>query len=223
MKNKKGFTIVELVIVIAVIAILAAVLIPTFSGIIQKANASSAQQQAASAEKIALSMSQTATLPSQTAFVIYNGNTSAYYYEYVNNKLTDADKDSAKSMALENYTTELGSIIVSVDYFLASGQEVITEVKAPSTSSSINDFVAKLVDMSGIANQTFTAPVEDQSTYYTLVRNEEKTGYVLTIENLTTAGDSHSFTSNAIKINIFTSVDLTKDCLVFVPNHTRTN
>ena len=35
--NKKGFTIVELVIVVAVIAILAAVLIPTFSGIIAKA------------------------------------------------------------------------------------------------------------------------------------------------------------------------------------------
>ena len=39
--NKKGFTIVELVVVIAVIAILAAVLIPTFSGIIRKANISS--------------------------------------------------------------------------------------------------------------------------------------------------------------------------------------
>ena len=34
--NKKGFTIVELVIVIAVIAILAAVLIPTFSGLVKK-------------------------------------------------------------------------------------------------------------------------------------------------------------------------------------------
>ena len=38
--NKKGFTIVELVIVIAVIAILAAVLIPTFAGIINKAHES---------------------------------------------------------------------------------------------------------------------------------------------------------------------------------------
>ena len=38
--NKKGFTIVELVIVIAIIAVLAAVLIPTFSGIIKKANLS---------------------------------------------------------------------------------------------------------------------------------------------------------------------------------------
>jgi prepilin-type N-terminal cleavage/methylation domain-containing protein len=38
--NRKGFTIVELVIVIAVIAILATVLIPTFGNIIDKANAS---------------------------------------------------------------------------------------------------------------------------------------------------------------------------------------
>ena len=38
--NKKGFTVVELVIVIAVIAILAGVLIPTFAGLIQKANES---------------------------------------------------------------------------------------------------------------------------------------------------------------------------------------
>ena len=46
MKNssKKGFTIVELVIVIAVIAILAAVLIPTFSGLVKKANLSADKQ-----------------------------------------------------------------------------------------------------------------------------------------------------------------------------------
>ena len=44
--NKKGFTIVELVIVIAVIAILAAVLIPTFSSVVEKANESKAMQEA---------------------------------------------------------------------------------------------------------------------------------------------------------------------------------
>ena len=38
--KKKGFTIVELVIVIAVVAILAAVLIPTFSSLVKKANTS---------------------------------------------------------------------------------------------------------------------------------------------------------------------------------------
>ena len=45
--NRKGFTIVELVIVIAVIAILAAVMIPTFSGIVEKAQESAIQQEAA--------------------------------------------------------------------------------------------------------------------------------------------------------------------------------
>ena len=44
--NKKGFTIVELVIVIAVIAILAGVLIPTFATVVEKANQSNAMQQA---------------------------------------------------------------------------------------------------------------------------------------------------------------------------------
>ena len=44
MKNKKAFTVVELVIVIAIIAILAAVLIPTFASIIKKANISKDQQ-----------------------------------------------------------------------------------------------------------------------------------------------------------------------------------
>ena len=44
--NKKGFTIVELVIVIAVIAILSAVLIPTFGTLISDANRTAAQQEA---------------------------------------------------------------------------------------------------------------------------------------------------------------------------------
>ncbi len=49
--NKKGFTIVELVIVIAVIAILATVMIPTFSGMVTKANESAALQTAVAAAK----------------------------------------------------------------------------------------------------------------------------------------------------------------------------
>ena len=44
--NKKGFTIVELVIVIAVIAILAGVLIPTFANVVGNAKESAALQEA---------------------------------------------------------------------------------------------------------------------------------------------------------------------------------
>lgn len=43
-RSKKGFTITELIIVIVVIAILAAVLIPTFASLINKANMSADEQ-----------------------------------------------------------------------------------------------------------------------------------------------------------------------------------
>lgn len=49
--NKKGFTIVELVIVIAVIAVLAGVMIPTFTGILNTAHESAALQEATAAYK----------------------------------------------------------------------------------------------------------------------------------------------------------------------------
>ena len=52
--KKRGFTIVELLIVIAVISILAAVLIPTFSGIVKKARISAKTQTAQSINKILL-------------------------------------------------------------------------------------------------------------------------------------------------------------------------
>ena len=53
-KSRKGFTIVELVIVIAVIAILAGVLIPTFSGVVTKAQESAELQKVTNAYKESL-------------------------------------------------------------------------------------------------------------------------------------------------------------------------
>ena len=48
-KNKKGFTIVELVIVIAVIGILSAILIPTFANLTTEAQKAARKQQASDA------------------------------------------------------------------------------------------------------------------------------------------------------------------------------
>lgn len=89
--NKKGFTIVELVIVIAVIAILAAVLIPTFSGVVARANQSAAQQLALTAVKSSLLMTNTASLPNGTFILINSSKTSTkdpdYGFKYNGNEL----------------------------------------------------------------------------------------------------------------------------------------
>lgn len=56
LKRQRGFTIVELLIVIVVIAILAAITIVAYNGITSRANAAKAQTNAASAQKVAEAM-----------------------------------------------------------------------------------------------------------------------------------------------------------------------
>lgn len=71
--NKRGFTTVELVIVIAVIAILAAVLIPTFSNLITKANESVALQECKNALTTMLT-EYNGQLPEGDFYFAYNKN-----------------------------------------------------------------------------------------------------------------------------------------------------
>lgn len=101
MKNKKGFTIVELVIVIAVIGILAGVLIPTFGGIINRANESSAVQLARTSLTNVLSGNvQNGTLNS-AEFVINNGS-KTYQFSYANGKLDTEDSADGSVKAGED-------------------------------------------------------------------------------------------------------------------------
>lgn len=105
LKNiRKGFTIVELVIVIAVIAILAGVLIPTFSSVTRNAKKSAAMQQAKNAMEATLALTG-GSYPDGTDFVVTestaNGKVKAdYWFEYQGNKLTEAD--SGKPEAYES-------------------------------------------------------------------------------------------------------------------------
>ena len=98
-KIKKGFTIVELVIVIAVIAILAGVLIPTFSSITKNAKQSAAMQQARNAMEATLALTGGA-YPTGTDFIVDDGKDGKidYWFSYEGNALKDVTKtDDAKA------------------------------------------------------------------------------------------------------------------------------
>lgn len=89
--NKKGFTIVELVIVIAVIAILSAVLIPTFGTLITDANHSAAQQKARNAYTAYIQeYSQNATLLDADLVIEADG----FYFSVTKGQLADVEGDA---------------------------------------------------------------------------------------------------------------------------------
>ncbi|NLB62153.1 MAG: ABC transporter substrate-binding protein [Clostridiales bacterium] len=81
MKAKKAFTIVELIIVIAVIGVLAAILIPAFSNIINKANEKSALSDARNIMTSFVSEKQENSVVDNIVMIIDKAN-SFYVYAY---------------------------------------------------------------------------------------------------------------------------------------------
>ncbi len=103
LNNKKGFTIVELVIVIAVIGILAGVLIPTFSGIQQSAKESAAFQECKNVLSSVLALNGGA-IPANTLFAVDTDIKTAeleYKFYYANQKLGDKQPDDYSPASLK--------------------------------------------------------------------------------------------------------------------------
>ncbi len=120
LRAKKGFTIVELVIVIAVIAILAAVLIPTFTGVVQRANESAALQEANSTYRLFMADAALAEDYDGNA-VVTNGEYTFYVSggEFTSTEPTEwavPAEGTAPKARPDAYTYELGEITIAVDY-----------------------------------------------------------------------------------------------------------
>ena len=107
-KNKKGFTIIELVIVIAVIAILAAVLIPTFTTVVNKSHESNALSRAKAAYTEILA-SNPGGAPSEFsgAGIQVQENSKYYVFAITSGQLaTSATKSDSSSAKASNKTTD---------------------------------------------------------------------------------------------------------------------
>lgn len=120
--NKKGFTIVELVIVIAVIAILAGVLIPTFATVVNRANESAAMQQAKNAYEDYLAGYADSKDLMTDFYIKVDSGKNPYYFQVTNgqfnSKAVDAPTASdAIVVSLENksttFTTDTNGVVTS--------------------------------------------------------------------------------------------------------------
>jgi hypothetical protein len=138
--NKKGFTIVELVVVIAVIAILAAVLIPTFSSITNSARESAALQEAKSGSETVLALT-TGTLPENSAFIVADdeeSDTNDYTFVFAGQKIQNVnalnDFDSVFNNCKRNDVMKSGAatdgyiVYVSVDALKLDDEGQVTDM-----------------------------------------------------------------------------------------------
>lgn len=178
LNNKKGFTIVELVIVIAVIGILAGVLIPTFSNIISKATDSGALQEATSAMKSTLSMSDNGRIADKTQFLKLAGkevNTVTTYsveYAYV----FEGSKIKELKTNAETYSYSSDKPKFKVGSSEVDANSVI--VKSVKESADKNRVIGQLKGILGFtdnvsADNNFN--YDGAGKYYNLKINEEKT------------------------------------------------
>lgn len=124
-KKKRGFTIIELVIVIAVIAILAGVLIPTFSSVIEKANRTARLENARNALTAVLGEDYDI----KEAYIQVD---ASHYYHYENGQLSTDEID----------TTKTGVAAPDVTTFITIYHNATTDPTTPTNGS-----VTKLTDI----------------------------------------------------------------------------
>ncbi len=110
-KAKKGFTIIELVIVIAVIAILAAVLIPTFTSVVDNAKESAALSEAKNAYTEYLSDHMTDDgYPTDNLYI----ESSGYWFEVKDGELNVKPLATAPSASGVALTYDKAKVYVNV-------------------------------------------------------------------------------------------------------------
>lgn len=224
MKNKKGFTIVELVIVIAVIAILAAVLIPTFTTVTANARASAAQSQAKNAQESVLGNTE-GTMPENTLFAISNDNDSRaeYFFVIKDRKLDSAKVESLDGKAYPAGTDNTYNVFVTADRF--SGE--LDATKLASIKTNVDGLLKDVLDYK-YSGKTKESDTTNEGTW-TAVNDAHNNDYVEagagSINPNPAATSDYAvwkYTAKdgttVVTLNVYYNGDLADTCVVFLAN-----
>ena len=153
--NKKGFTIIELVIVITVIAILAGVMIPTFASVIDKAHRSGDKQLAANMNTILTAhadevedFDDVVSLLRKNGYSLAALNASAkdcyYVWDKANNRIFIVDADADYAPIYEGTEPSANK----ADWFVAvSNDAAANEVKGSLTDVNIKQVTVDIDDL----------------------------------------------------------------------------
>jgi prepilin-type N-terminal cleavage/methylation domain-containing protein len=109
LKNKKAFTLTEMIVVIAIIGILAGVLIPTITGYIKRANQSAAYQEA----EAVLNIYETWQTEAEA------GLSSKYFSEYY--------KEVFEEDVIAPLTVLFTYVVLRIIYFIISTRDLAQE------------------------------------------------------------------------------------------------
>ena len=185
-KKKNAFTITELVIVIAVIAILAAVLIPTFSNVIASAKQSAALQVCHNAMTEYISQSTTDDNPNNDNPVGMVFVSDGYAFVYINNQLQTLGtlSGNANVAVLESGEVDIGELkgIDATDTGLADATKLNIRVGADTEGTDFvlaNPKEAELTQTYALYVYNITVNGTAYAGYFVINTAEKPTEFVL--------------------------------------------
>ena len=181
-KNRKGFTTVELVIVIAVIAVLAAVLIPTFASLIRKAEESVYLQE--KTNQMILDMQEKVLNEDYMTWEEFEELLDKKLSELQENGLTADEIEALINAAIQNYLDKLngGDVGLSEDQINKIIQNALKDLDTGLSKEEIEEIISN-----ALANQQPVPPAEKptEAPAEPTINSPEDFGNILGADSLT--------------------------------------